>query len=291
MKTFETISNLTYLDILFLNKNKSYGSYVLRKDYGINALKALLIVVISIVGLCFMQYFKAESNDVAYNNTIEQNDSDTLLTVNVKQLKEENSIVQKNVSGLIEQPEAIKGTYKNDIPTVVENQLATNILNPLPEDLETKVAGKENTIGSDASNAIDPSLIGDGNGSILGSDQETTLGDETGHIAEINDNVVYSKVTLKAKPNYDINGFVSKNLVYPEVDRSAGNEGRVYISFIVELDGSISNVNLDGKSPSATLTHAAIQVIKKMPKWSPAQLNGKPVRSYYRYPIRFKLGI
>lgn len=82
--------------------------------------------------------------------------------------------------------------------------------------------------------------------------------------------------------------FLSNNLVYPEVARRKGIEGSVLIEFVVEKDGSISNVKaLTSLSPECDAE--AIRVIKKLPKWKPGEQMGKPVRVYYNIPIRFTL--
>src|SRR5690606_30317476 len=95
-------------------------------------------------------------------------------------------------------------------------------------------------------------------------------------------NKVYTQVQQKAKPSYDLNAFVQKNLVYPEVDRAAENEGTVMVSFIVEKDGTLTSIKVDGKAPSASLGREAVEVLKKAPKWEPAKQNGNAVRSYFR---------
>ena len=83
--------------------------------------------------------------------------------------------------------------------------------------------------------------------------------------------------------------FLSKNMEYPKKARSYGIQGRVILQFVVNCDGSISDIEVVRKvSPS--IDKEAIRIIKKMPKWSPGTLNGKPVRVRYTLPIMFRLG-
>ncbi|MES2427387.1 MAG: energy transducer TonB [Bacteroidota bacterium] len=76
---------------------------------------------------------------------------------------------------------------------------------------------------------------------------------------------------------------LTHNIKLPKEDRENGVSGKVTIVFIVELNGSISNLAVSG--PSQTLINEVIRVIKLCPKWSPGIKNGKPVRSIYNIPI------
>ena len=82
--------------------------------------------------------------------------------------------------------------------------------------------------------------------------------------------------------------FLRSNLQYPKVPLEAGIQGAVYIEFVIERDGSISNVKvLSGVFPD--LDNEAMRVVKMMPKWKPGKQQGKPVRCMYNIPIRFSI--
>ncbi len=82
--------------------------------------------------------------------------------------------------------------------------------------------------------------------------------------------------------------YISKNIHYPQKAREKGIQGRVFIGFIVEKDGSVSNVrNLRGID--SELDAEAIRVVESMPKWKPGKHNGEFVRVSYQIPILFKL--
>lgn len=288
MTLFSRTHETSYLDILFTNKNKAYGSYKLRKDYNKNALKALGIVILS-----FTVLFLVHSQSGKVTELTSYNDNQLPIFPIEKEVEIKHvtfpkvEVPKAQQSGMLTKAD-VKGTYKSDIPDVVANNAVKNPIEVPPKDVSNLVASNTNSVGSNSSLAVDPSMVGDGNGSILGTDGTTVAGNTDG-VTTTADNNVYKAVTQKAKPTVDINAFVSKNVIYPEIDKAAGIEGLVYISFIVELDGSVSNVIVDGKSPSPSIGRAAIDVIKKMPKWEAAVHNGKKVRSYYRYPIRFLL--
>ncbi len=82
--------------------------------------------------------------------------------------------------------------------------------------------------------------------------------------------------------------FLQENMHYPEIAEENGVQGRVVVTFVVEADGSISETKVV-KSVDPSLDEEAIRVVKLLPKWNPAMLNGKPVRSKYSLPITFRL--
>ncbi len=99
---------------------------------------------------------------------------------------------------------------------------------------------------------------------------------------------------VEEKPSFnggDANEFtrwVYANIEYPDIARENGISGRVTVQFTIEADGSISNVKvLRGVDP--TLDQAAIDVIKKSPKWTPGKQRDKAVRVSYQFPILFQL--
>ena len=82
--------------------------------------------------------------------------------------------------------------------------------------------------------------------------------------------------------------FVKANLVYPQEAIDAGIEGKVFVGFIVEKDGSISSIKLL-RGIGHGCDEAAMEVVRKMPKWKPAMQRSKPVRIEYMFPVKFEL--
>ncbi|MDO4770720.1 energy transducer TonB [Porphyromonas sp.] len=82
--------------------------------------------------------------------------------------------------------------------------------------------------------------------------------------------------------------FLQKNVVYPTIAQENGIQGRVSVGFVVEKDGSVSDVKvLRGVDPS--LDKEAVRVVKSMPKWKPGMQTGKPVRCRFTIPVNFRL--
>ena len=82
--------------------------------------------------------------------------------------------------------------------------------------------------------------------------------------------------------------YVGKNIKYPQIARETGIQGRVFIGFVVEPDGSVSNVKLL-RGIGGGCDEEAMRVVKSMPKWKPGKQRGKAVRVSYQIPVFFKL--
>lgn len=82
--------------------------------------------------------------------------------------------------------------------------------------------------------------------------------------------------------------FLAKNVNYPEKSMWKGEQGRVFVEFVVEKDGSISQVKIL-KGAHRRLNKEAKRVVKIMPNWSPGEWKGNIVRTRCRIPINFAL--
>ena len=82
--------------------------------------------------------------------------------------------------------------------------------------------------------------------------------------------------------------YIMENMKYPEQAMKEGIQGRVAVRFIVEKDGSISDVK-PVLSVHPLLNKEAVRVVESMPKWTPGKHNGKPVRVRFNLPVMFKL--
>jgi protein TonB len=88
--------------------------------------------------------------------------------------------------------------------------------------------------------------------------------------------------------NRMIMALVSRNVAYPQKARHLNIQGKVYVRFIIEKDGYVSNVEV-ARSADPELDAEAARVIRMLPRMEPAKVNGKPVRITYTIPINFRL--
>jgi TonB family protein len=82
--------------------------------------------------------------------------------------------------------------------------------------------------------------------------------------------------------------FIRENIVYPELAREMGEQGTVYVQFVVNSDGSIQDAVVV-KKVSELLDKEAIRVVKMMPKWTAGEQAGKKVRVRFTLPINFRI--
>ncbi|MBN2237098.1 MAG: energy transducer TonB [Bacteroidales bacterium] len=82
--------------------------------------------------------------------------------------------------------------------------------------------------------------------------------------------------------------FIGKNIEYPRMAKESGISGRVFVTFVVERDGSVTDVKVL-RGIGGGCDEEAIRVIQAMPKWNAGKQRGKPVRVQYRMPIKFTL--
>jgi len=84
--------------------------------------------------------------------------------------------------------------------------------------------------------------------------------------------------------------YLADSLKYPETERKANISGTVYITFVVEKDGSVTEVKVLRGAPNGSgLDAEAVRVVSAMPKWKPGRQNGSPVRVQFNLPIHFEL--
>lgn len=82
--------------------------------------------------------------------------------------------------------------------------------------------------------------------------------------------------------------FIAKNIKYPPMARESGIQGRVFVNFVVEPDGKVSNVKVL-RGIGGGCDEEAIRVVNNMPKWTPGRQRGKAVRVSFNLPVRFTL--
>ncbi len=82
--------------------------------------------------------------------------------------------------------------------------------------------------------------------------------------------------------------YLAKNIKYPQMARETGISGTVYVRFVVEKDGSVSQVRI-ARGIGGGCDEEALRVVKSMPKWKPGRQRGKPVRVNFTLPVKFVL--
>lgn len=86
----------------------------------------------------------------------------------------------------------------------------------------------------------------------------------------------------------ELMAYLGKNIKYPTIAQENGTQGRVIIQFVVERDGTISDVHV-ARGVDPYLDKEAVRVVQSMPKWIPGKQNGKAVRVKFTVPVMFRL--
>jgi TonB family protein len=82
--------------------------------------------------------------------------------------------------------------------------------------------------------------------------------------------------------------YLFQNLEYPEEAMEQGVQGTVFVSFVVEIDGSITNAKII-RGLSSEIDEEVLRLVNNMPKWAPGRIKGQKVRTIFRMPVRFAL--
>jgi protein TonB len=147
-----------------------------------------------------------------------------------------------------------------------------------PPPIIEEVEEVEDDVEVEIVDEVDESLID------LGADYE--------EVEEVETTVIHDVVAVS--PEYpggpaEMAVFIQKTFEYPEMAREMGEQGTIWIEFVVYSDGKIKDVRVV-KGVSESLDKEAIRVVKRMPKWKPGEQAGKAVNVRYTIPIKARLG-
>ncbi len=263
-------SNLTLDEIVFEHRNKEYGAYDLRHTYPKMLTKSFLIgtAVFLVVSLSPFIYMKIQ----------QMNEKDkTEVDAKLVEILDEQPIIEQPKEEEPPPPPPPKEEEKQEViqNVVPEPKRAPKIETPPPpitKQLET-TTGLQNQEGVKTPSYTPP------------PPPPSTGKSTTAEVKPVT-NEVYDSVDQSAEYPGGLNGV--RRYISDNVDTS-GMEGEgqltVKLKFIVERDGTVSDVKVTQKSGNGDFDSETIRVVKKLKKWTPAKKNGENVRSYYSIPI------
>ena len=276
MSKVDLIDN-NWVDLVFEGRNKEYGAYVLRKDTGKRNLKSMLIVFAVIIAIMAAVAAKVAIENAFPKKVAMETDVELSKLAQKKEAKvekkapvkvEEQKVVEKVKSSVKFTPPVIK----KDSEVKPEEELKSQ------EDLnKTKTAiGSFDVKGND-----------EAGGEVLKAkeviaqpeppkEEETKVFD----VVEVMPSFPGGQAALFE--------WLSKNIKYPVVAEENGVQGRVIVTFVVERNGSITDVQVV-KSVDPSLDKEAVRVVKAMPHWIPGKQNGSAVRVKLTVPVTFRL--
>lgn len=275
MSKVDLIDN-SWVDLVFENKNKEYGAYVLRKDTGKRNLKSMLIVFAAIALILLIALAK-----VAIENAMPKKVAITT-DVELSQLaqKKEAKVERKEpIKVEMEQKvvEKVKSSVKFTAPEIKKDDEVK------PEDelkSQDELAKSTTAIGS-----FDVKGNDEAEGEVLKAKE--VIADEKPKEEEKPFDIVEQMPTF---PGGDaaLMAWLSKNIKYPAIAEENGVQGRVIVRFVVGKDGSISQASVV-RSVDPSLDKEALRVVKAMPHWIPGKQNGAAVPVWFTLPVTFQL--
>ena len=262
-----------WLEVVFADKNKVYGAYRLRNDSSANASKALIIGSIAFILLFFLPKIYSLINGSDTVNT-------EVLNTEVVVLMPPKPLNEKIVAPPpVEPPKSRVEQVKNPPPIVTPDNLA--IENPpTVEKLKLADPGQRNIEADPTGGIVINEPIGNG------PKREAAA-------ASGDDQDIYSFKSIEVQPVFPggmdkFYKYLSTSIRYPAMAADNGVNGKVYLQFIVEKNGSLTDIIVQ-QGPGSGLNEEAIRVLKASPRWVPGNQNGKFVRVRYNIAINFNL--
>ena len=277
MSKIDLISN-EWTDLVFEGRNQSYGAYKLRKTTGKRNLWALIIVALAAVLL----YLGLQLQRMAEaNKKVENTQAVALAKLNTEKKKEakveKKEIIRQEPEKVVEQ---VKSSVKFTAPVIKKDE-------EVKEEDEIKldeVQKSDKAVGAFTVEGNDE--VG---GAVLKAKEDIAAPEPPKHVVE--ETKIFTVVEqMPMYPGGDaaLMGYLRDNIHYPTVAAENGVQGRVVVGFVVERDGSITDVKVL-RSVDPSLDREAMRVVKSMPRWTPGKQNGSAVRVKYQVPVTFRL--
>lgn len=261
----EHIKSQQWEDIVFEYRNKAYGAYENRKSYSKHVLLGALFTILA-AGLVL-----AYPKIVEWIKGQQEAEPPVLKTVKYTDLAPPPPIQNTPPPPQVNIPPPVKTIIKYLPPKVTDKEIVEEEEMPTIEEVKQNEVGSENI---------------EGTGEVVFEEPVEEV------VAEENDD---DKVFMVVEQQAEYEGglqamakFIGKNLRYPASARRMGIEGSVFVSFVIDKQGAISDVTVV-KGISADCDKEAVRVVQMMPPWKPGKQNGRAVKSRFVLPIKFKL--
>ena len=265
-----------WVDLVFEGKNHAYSAYQLRKETGKRNMKALLVMFIIGAAIAAFVAIKgvvenAMKQDVAIEADVEL----------AKLAEKKEAKVEKKEQPKLEKVEVekVKSSVKFVPPVIKKDEE----VKPEEELKSQDELNKTNT----AIGAFDVKGNDEAAGEVLKAKEVIAQPEPPKEEETKVFDVVEQMPSFPGGPSA-LFEYLSKNIKYPVVAEENGIQGRVIVTFVVERDGSITDVRVV-KSVDPSLDKEAQRVVKSMPRWIPGKQNGSAVRVKYTVPVTFRL--
>ena len=271
-----------WVEMVFAGKNKEYGAYQLRKGTSGRNIKSLLILVIAaaLVG-GFLAWKVIEQKQAEEQQAYMEAMELAKLQQQAKKEEKKKEQVKPKIEPKKEIPVA-RETQKFTAPVIKKDELVKeeNQVKQMDK-LDDKVA-----VGTEDKEGVKDRTVEAVRSEIAVAAPPPPPAPKPEVATKVFD--VVEEMPSFPGGNAALMSYLNSNTKYPVVAQENGVQGRVIISFVVERDGSISDVKV-ARSVDPSLDREAQRVVKSMPRWTPGKQNGQTVRVKYTVPVVFRL--
>ena len=266
-----------WVDLVFDGKNQAYGAYQLRKDTGSRNLKAILLMLAGIAAIVAVVVLNMVVQNAIKSNVAIETDVELSQLAQKKEAKVER---KEPIKVEVEQKvvEKVKSSVKFTAPEIKKDD-------EVKEEDELKSQdelAKTNT----AIGTFDVKGNDEAEGEVLKAKE--VIADEKPKEEETKVFDVVEQMPEFPGGQGALFEYLTKNTRYPAVAEENNIQGRVIVTFVVERDGSITDVKV-AKGVDPSLDKEAMRVVRSMPKWIPGKQNGTSVRVKFTVPVLFRL--
>jgi protein TonB len=259
MKTKDEMKNVPSFDeLVFENRNKEYGAFQIRKRYNTALVWSILVSVVFISATVVTPYVIYSEppiiKDTLTSPTTIAFDPDIKLPV--QEIEKPKPVLVSIKPLIYTAPEVVDTLSPNEGDEfLTSDEVSANVKNENVNDIiPTRATYNE--------------------------------------IPEVENNTIIDIGVISEKPFFGTGGdnefrkWISQNIHYPQAPQESGIQGKVYLQFVIEKDGGISNVQVL-RSVDPLIDKEAIRVLESSPKWNPGKQQGVAVRVRYTFPIAF----
>jgi len=270
--------NQQWIDLVFEGKNEAYGAYQMRRNTSNRNLLAILGLIAGIAVIVGL-FLGVGAASQAFRSATSEHETEVELEAAEEEVEEE------------EEEEIIYELQPEEELVAQETLMNSEKFTAFEMDDEVKPEETSKTQDEMANTEAAVAAVTFDQGS-----------DEGQQVLQLNQKVVDEVPDETATKVFDVveqmpsfpggdaalMSFLNKNIKYPVIAEENGIQGRVVATFVVERDGSITDVKVI-KSVDPSLDKEAVRVLKSMPKWIPGKQNGQAVRVKYTVPVTFRL--
>lgn len=278
------LTSKEWRDMVFADKNKEFGAYQLRKTsdrrHNMAVLYTLLgLVVVFFLILGYSKYSDYQAEKAALEAKEKAEKMSQAILEQAEETPEEEVEEQKFEQPEVEVPEEVLATVQvTQIAIVDADKVKNEVMDMETQKEDNTARGVVNQEGSDDADKFEAVK------------EQVVVKEPEPEVKHEPDKIFVAVEQPASFPGGEaaLMKFLSNKVRYPEAAQQNDIQGRVMVNFVIEKDGSVSQVKIL-KGVDKDLDREAMRVVKSMPKWQPGKNNGVAVRSYFNLPVTFRL--